>query len=52
MQCAIKSPEQRELVFQLKAANDALGAGSLAGSTEHLLLMQVYSNLVRMWAEL
>jgi PKHD-type hydroxylase len=52
MQCAIKSPEQRELVFQMKAACDALGAGNIAGTTEHLLLMQVYSNLVRMWAEL
>lgn len=51
MQCAIKSPEQREMVFQMKAACDALGNGSIAGSTEHLLLMQVYANLVRMWSE-
>lgn len=51
MQCAIKSPEQRELLFQLKATTDAIG-NAQAGSTEHLMLMQVYSNLVRMWAEL
>jgi PKHD-type hydroxylase len=50
MQCAVKNPEQRELLFQLKAASDAL-TGSNSGSAEHLLLMQVYSNLVRMWAE-
>ena len=51
MQCAIKNPEQRELLFQLKATTDAIGNAS-AGSTEHLMLMQVYSNLVRMWSEL
>jgi PKHD-type hydroxylase len=51
MQCAIKNPEQRELLFQLKATTDAIGAAK-SGSTEHLMLMQVYSNLVRMWAEL
>jgi PKHD-type hydroxylase len=51
MQCAVKNAEQRELLFQLKGANDIIGVEK-AGSTEHLLLMQVYSNLVRMWAEL
>ena len=51
MQCAIKNPEQRELLFQLKATTDAIGNAN-SGSTEHLMLMQVYSNLVRMWAEL
>ncbi|MDP4261961.1 MAG: Fe2+-dependent dioxygenase [Bacteroidota bacterium] len=51
MQCAVKNAEQRELLFQLKGANDIIGADR-AGATEHLLLMQVHSNLVRMWAEL
>jgi PKHD-type hydroxylase len=51
MQCAVKNPEQRELLFQLKAASDGIG-NVQGGSTEHLVLMQVYSNLVRMWAEL
>lgn len=51
MQCAVKNPEQRELLFQLKAASDSVGQ-TQSGSTEHLMLMQVYSNLVRMWAEL
>lgn len=51
MQCAIKNPEQRELLFQLKTASDSIGTAQ-PNSTEHLMLMQVYSNLVRMWAEL
>lgn len=51
MQCAVKNPDQRELLFQLKAASDNIGK-TQSGSTEHLMLMQVYSNLVRMWAEL
>ncbi|HYE53469.1 MAG TPA: Fe2+-dependent dioxygenase [Chitinophagaceae bacterium] len=51
MQCAVKSPEQRELLFQMKAATDMIG-NSKPNSGEHLMLMQVYSNLVRMWAEL
>jgi PKHD-type hydroxylase len=51
MQCAVKNPEQRELLYQLKTATDAIG-NSQSGSTEHLMFMQVYSNLVRMWAEL
>lgn len=51
MQCAVKDPEKRELLFQLKATSDAIGK-SQPGSMEHLMLMQVYSNLVRMWAEL
>ncbi len=51
MQCAVKNADQRELLFQLKGASEVIGAEK-AGSTEHLLLMQVYSNLVRMWAEL
>jgi PKHD-type hydroxylase len=51
MQCAIKNPDQRELLFQLKTTSDTIGTAQ-PGSTEHLMLMQVYSNLVRMWAEL
>ncbi|MGB8193842.1 MAG: Fe2+-dependent dioxygenase [Chitinophagaceae bacterium] len=51
MQCAVKSPEQRELLFQMKAVSDTIG-NAQPGSGEHLMLMQVYSNLVRMWAEL
>jgi PKHD-type hydroxylase len=50
MQCAIKNPEQRELLFQFKSANDAIAAEK-ANTTEYLLLQQVYANLVRMWAE-
>lgn len=50
MQCAVKNPEQRELLFQLKTALDSVGLAK-ANSTEHLLLMQVHSNLTRMWAE-
>jgi len=34
--------------------SDAISAGNAGNpaSSEHLLLMQVYSNLVRMWAEI
>jgi PKHD-type hydroxylase len=52
MQCAVRSPEQRELIFQMKVACDGVGNGTATGSMEHLLLLQVYSNLVRMWSEL
>lgn len=50
MQCAIKNPEQRELLFQFKSANDIMAADK-ANTTEYLMLQQVYANLVRMWAE-
>lgn len=50
MQCAVKDAGQRELLFQLKSASDGIAVRQ-GGTTEHLLLMQVYSNLVRMWAE-
>ena len=50
MQCAVKSPEHRELLWQLKLAGEGI-AGSARHGTEHLMLQQVHSNLVRMWAE-
>lgn len=51
MQCAVRNPQQREMLFQLKTAQTALEKQD-AKSAENLLLLQVYSNLIRMWAEL
>ena len=50
MQCAIRNPEQRELLWQLRTATETLSKGH-ENTTEHLLLQQVHSNLLRMWAE-
>lgn len=49
-QSFIKDTEQRELIFQLKSVQEAV-ARQNAQSTENLLLLQMYSNLVRMWSE-
>lgn len=51
MQCAVRSADHRELLWQLKMAIDGL-AGTAAGTREHATLMQVYANLIRLWAEL
>ncbi len=51
MQSFIKDTEQRELIFQLKSVEESVGSRDPL-STEHLLLQQVYANLVRMWSEL
>lgn len=50
MQCAVRDPAKREIIDQINQVLIELS------STEHqssrLVLQQVYSNLVRMWAEL
>ncbi len=51
MQCAVRNSDHRELLFQLKTAQSAVEQGN-AQSPENLLLLQVYANLLRMWAEL
>lgn len=51
MQCAVRDAHQREILFQLKSAQ-ALVDRKDHLSAENLALMQVHSNLVRMWAEL
>jgi len=51
MQCAVRDAHQREILFQLKSAQATVDMKDHL-SPENLTLMQVYSNLVRMWAEL
>ena len=49
MQCVVRDSQKREILFKLKAANDELRS---ANPNAFLNLQQVYSNLIRMWAEL
>ncbi len=51
MQSLVKDTEQRELLFQLKTVQEMIAATKL-NSPENLMLLQVYSNLMRMWTEL
>lgn len=50
LQSFIKETEQRELIFQLKSVQESVAQRD-PQSTENLLLLQIYSNMVRMWAE-
>lgn len=50
IQSFIKDSEERELIFQLKSVQEAIGSKD-PQSTENLLLLQIYSNLVRRWSE-
>ncbi|MDO8969059.1 MAG: Fe2+-dependent dioxygenase [Saprospiraceae bacterium] len=51
MQCAVRSAQQREMLFQLKTVQVGLEKQNPQGE-ENLLLLQVYSNLIRLWAEM
>jgi PKHD-type hydroxylase len=51
LQCAVKEAAKRELLFQLKYVQESIAAQNLH-SMENQLLMQVHSNLVRMWTEM
>jgi len=51
VQSKIKSPEQREILFNLSQVQAVLNQKDMH-APESTLLMQSYSNLVRMWAEL
>lgn len=51
MQCAVRNAENRELLFQLKSVQAVLEQKD-PKSEEHLVLLQIYSNLLRMWAEI
>lgn len=51
MQCAVRNAQQREMLFHLKTAQAVLEKQNPQGQ-ENLLLLQVYSNLIRMWAEM
>jgi len=50
LQSYIKDTDRREMAFQLKTVQESI-AQQNPQSTENLLLMQVYANIVRMWAE-
>jgi PKHD-type hydroxylase len=51
MQCAVRDIQQREILFHLKSVQ-TLTEQQNPHSQENLVLLQIYSNLVRMWAEL
>lgn len=51
MQCAVRDAEKREILFHLKSAQ-ALVDRKDSQAPENLALLQIYSNLVRMWAEI
>mgnify|MGYP000865835821 CR=1 FL=1 len=51
MQCAVSDPMKRELLFEIKTAQ-ALIEQRDSKAPENLVLLQAYSNLMRMWAEL
>lgn len=51
MQCAVRNADYRELLFQLKSVQAVMEQKD-PQSEEHLILLQIYSNLLRMWAEI
>jgi len=50
MQCAVRDAAQRDMLYRLSQATAAIGESGMAN--EQLTLQQIYSNLVRQWAEL
>jgi PKHD-type hydroxylase len=51
IQCAVRDIQQREMLFHLKTVQTILERQN-PQAHENLILLQVHSNLVRMWAEL
>lgn len=51
MQSLVKDTEQRELLFQIKSIQESISAKDIQ-SPENLAMLQVYSNLMRMWTDL
>lgn len=51
MQCAVRDPMKREILFQIKSAQTMVERKD-SQSPENLILLQAYSNLMRMWAEI
>lgn len=51
MQSLVKSTEQREMLLQLKTVQESIGEKDLQ-SPENLMLLQIYSNLMRMWTDI
>lgn len=52
MQCVVRDAHKRELIYQTYEVIQALEKNGQANTEEHLKLQQVYSNLIRLWAEL
>ncbi len=52
MQCVIRDAHKRSLVFQAHEVVRGLEKKEMSNSKEHLSAQQLYSNLVRLWAEL
>lgn len=51
MQCAVRDASRREILFQIKSAQKIIGQNQ-PNAPESLLLLQAYSNLMRMWSEI
>lgn len=51
IQSLVKDTDRRELLFQLKTIQENLAAKNLQGE-ENIAILQVYSNLMRMWTDL
>lgn len=51
MQCAVRNANNREILFQLKSVQSVMEQNN-PQSSENLVLLQIYSNLLRMWAEI
>ncbi len=51
LQCAVRDHAQREILFQLKSAQTLVEQKD-PNSPENLALLQIYSNLMRRWAEI
>lgn len=51
LQSMVRDTEKREILFQLKYVQEFIGNNN-SQSLENLMLLQLYSNLTRMWAEL
>lgn len=51
MQSLVKETEKRELLYQLKTIQESVASKDLT-SNDNLMLLQVYSNLMRMWTDL
>jgi PKHD-type hydroxylase len=52
MQCVVRDAHKRDLIFQTSEVIQALEKKGMSNTEEHLTLQQVYSNLIRLWAEL
>lgn len=51
MQSLVKDTEKRELLFQIKSIQESISAKNIQ-SPENIAMLQVYSNLMRMWTDL